>query len=149
MLRWLLAFLHLLAFGIGFGSIVIRAQALSDLPDTASLKRALRADNWWGIAALLWLGTGLPRLLMGTEKPEQYYLANHLFWAKMGLFILVVLLEIGPATALMRWRVALARKREPDLSSAARWALISRIELVLLLVLVMVATAMARGYGEP
>ncbi|HKV73717.1 MAG TPA: hypothetical protein VJN95_04295, partial [Gemmatimonadales bacterium] len=29
MLRWLLAFLHLLAFGIGFGSIVIRAQALS------------------------------------------------------------------------------------------------------------------------
>lgn len=149
MLRWLLAFFHLLAFGIGFGSIVVRAQSLSDLPDPAGLKRALRADSWWGIAALLWLGTGLPRLFMGTEKPEQYYLANHLFWTKMGLFVLVVLLEIGPATALMRWRLALGKKREPDLSKAARWALISRIELVLLLVLVMVATAMARGYGEP
>lgn len=147
MLRWLLASLHLLAFGVGLGSIWVRATSLRGAPGPESVRRALRADNWWGIAALLWLGTGLPRLLAGTEKPTAYYLSNHLFWTKMGLFALVVSLEIAPATDLIRWRRALGRGQSPDTSHAGRWALVSRVEGLLVLVLLFVATAMARGYG--
>lgn len=147
MLRWLLASLHLLAFGIGLGAISVRASSLLGAPRAEHIRRALRADNWWGLAALLWLGTGLFRLLAGTEKPTAYYVANHLFWTKVGLFTLVVALEIAPATDLIRWRRALARGQTPDTSRASRWAAVSRLEAGLVVVLLFVATAMARGYG--
>ena len=147
MLRWLLASLHLLALGIGLGAIWVRARALHGLPDLGCLRRALRADAWWGLAALLWLGTGLPRLLVGTEKPTDYYLANHLFWLKMSLFGLVVLLELAPAVAFTGWRAALRHGETPNTTLAPRWALISRIEAGLVLLLLFTATAIARGYG--
>lgn len=149
MLRWLLASLHLLGLGVGLGAIWVRSRALQGVPDKECLQRTLRADAWWGIAALLWLGTGLPRLLIGTEKPTAYYLANHLFWLKMALFVLVVLLELGPMMDLTRWRSALRRGQTPDTSRAPRWARISRIQAGLVLLLLFVATAMARGYGTP
>jgi putative membrane protein len=84
---------------------------------------------------------------MGTEKATGYYLANHLFWAKMAVFTLVVLLEVGPAVGLTRWRAALRRGVAPDTSLAPRWAAISRVEAALVLALLCLATAMARGYG--
>jgi putative membrane protein len=147
MLRWLLASLHLLGLGIGLGAIWVRARALQRLPDLSGLHRALRADAWWGVAALLWLGTGLPRLLLGTEKPTAYYLANHVFWLKMTIFGLVVLLELAPAVDLTRWRAALRKGEIPDTALARRWAAISRIETGLVLLLLFTATAIARGYG--
>ena len=147
MLRWLLASFHLLALGIGLGAIWVRALALDGAPEPSRIRRALRADTWWGIAALLWLGTGLPRLLMGTEKPTAYYLDNHLFWLKMGLFLFVVLLEVAPAISLTRWRAALRKSQTPNTSLAPRWATISRLEIGLVLCILFVATAMARGYG--
>ncbi|HEX5005300.1 MAG TPA: DUF2214 family protein [Gemmatimonadales bacterium] len=147
MLRWLLASGHLLAFGIGLGAIWVRARSLRAVPDPAALGRALRADAWWGIAALLWIGTGVPRLLLGTEKPTDYYLASHLFWVKMLLFLGILLLEIGPAVALTRWRLALRRNLAPDTARAGRWAVFSRAEFVLVLVMLFVATAVARAMG--
>lgn len=147
LLRWLLAAFHLLAFGIGLGAIWVRARALQGVPEEGCVRRVLRADSWWGVAALLWLATGLPRLLMGTEKPTAYYLANHLFWLKMALFLLVFLLELGPMLGFIRWRNALRQGKAPDTTLAPRWALISRVEIGLVLVLLFVATAMARGFG--
>lgn len=147
MLRWLTASVHLLAFGIGLGAVWARGRSLAAIPDPAALRRALQADNWWGVAALLWLGSGLPRLLSGLEKPTSYYLSNHLFWLKMGLFGLVFLLEMLPMIGLIRWRLALAKGDTPDLSAAPRFARISRIQAAVLVVMVFVAAAVARGYG--
>jgi len=147
MLPWLLASFHLLAFGIGLGAIWVRARSLSSAQDLVSIRRALRADAWWGIAALLWLGTGLPRLLMGTEKATGYYLSNHVFWLKMAMFVVIFFLELGPIVTLGAWRGALRRGQAPDTRRAARFATTSRIQLVLLLLILFAATAMARGYG--
>ena len=148
MLRWLLASFHLLALGIGLGAIWVRALALDGAPEASRVRRALRADTWWGIAALLWLATGLARLLMGTEKPTAYYLANHLFWLKMGLFLFVVMLEVGPAVSLAGWRTALRKSQTPNTYLAHRWATFSRLEVGLVLCILFIATAMARGYGS-
>lgn len=145
MMRWALAALHLLAFGIGFAAIWMRGTALRSVAAPGNLARALQADIWWGVAALLWLGTGLPRLFAGTEKATGYYLASPAFWLKMGLFLGVVLLELGPALALGRWRSDLRAGRVPDTTRADRWARVSRIQLVLLIALLLSATAMARG----
>ncbi len=146
LLRWLLASLHLLGLGIGLGAIWVRSRALAGVPDPACVRRALRADAWWGVAALLWLGTGLPRLLLGLEKPADYYLGGRIFWLKLGLFTLVFLLELGPMVGLTLWRLALKRGTPPDTRKAARWAATGRVQLALVVVLVFVATAMARGF---
>ena len=66
--RWLAASFHLLALGIGLGAVWCRGRALRGPLDQPGLRRVFMADGAWGIAALLWLGTGLWRLLAGMEK---------------------------------------------------------------------------------
>jgi putative membrane protein len=148
-MRLLLASTHLLALGIGLGSVWARAQALRGPLDSDGLRRVFRADAWWGIAAVLWLATGAARLLGGYEKGVLYYFQNHLFLAKMGLFAAILLLEIRPMAALVRWRVELARGRTPDTRSAGTLATLSVIEAALLVAIVFAAAAMARGLGMP
>jgi putative membrane protein len=110
MLRITLAALHLVALGIGLGAVWARARGLGARPlDRASVRRVFAADGWWGVAAVLWLGTGLWRLLAGTEKATAYYVANHIFLAKMGFFVAILLLELWPAITLVRWRRVAAR----------------------------------------
>ncbi len=151
MLRLLLAATHLLALGIGLGAVWTRARALRGIVDNAAIRRAFAADAWWGIAAVLWLATGLTRLLAGTEKSVAYYVRNPLFHLKMGLFVLVLLLEIWPMITLIRWRRALGRNQTASFGSARRIARISTIEAFIIVIIVFVATALARGYtlGTP
>lgn len=143
--RWLVASLHLLALGIGFGAIYARARALRATRFTADLRAVFRADNLWALAGVLWLGTGLWRAFGGLERGTEYYLQNPLFHAKLGLFVLILLLELSPMVTLMRWRRAVRRSATPDLERAPRLARISYIQLTLLIPLVFLATAIARG----
>jgi len=84
-IRWLLAALHLLALGVGLGAVWARGRAFQAPLDVRGLRRVFYADTWWGVAALVWIGTGLVRAFGGYEKGSFYYLHNHAFWAKMGL----------------------------------------------------------------
>lgn len=117
MLRLLLAAAHLLALGIGLGSVWARARALDRAARAAltptSLCPVFEADNWWGVAAVLWLVTGLWRALGGAEKAPSYYEHNTVFWAKMGLFAVLLLIESWPMVTLIRWRAALGRGTQP------------------------------------
>lgn len=148
MVRWLLAAVHLLALGIGLGSVWTRARLLSaPTLDGPTLRRALAADVWWGVAAILWVGSGLWRLLAGTEKTTAYYLGNHAFWTKMALFAAILVLESTPIVTLGAWRRHLARGETPDLRAAPGMARTSYIQAVLVILMVLAATAMARGLG--
>ena len=151
MLRLTLAALHLLALGLGLGAVLARGTALREPPSAGALRRAFRADALWGIAAALWIGTGLWRLLAGTEMTAGYYLANPYFHAKMGFLVLVLALEIWPMVTLMRWRRAAAAGAAPEAVLAAgparRIATISHVEALLVVLMVFAAVAMARGYG--
>lgn len=151
MLRLLLAWLHLLALGIGLGAIWTRARSLSGPMDEAALRRAFTADTWWGLSAVLWIGTGVWRLLAGTEKPTAYYLANHVFFAKMGLLAVILLLEVWPMVTLIRWRLALSKRSGIATlvasSGAGRIALLSYIQTLLIVAMIGAAVVLARGYG--
>ena len=148
MLRLALAAVHLLALGIGLGAVWGRARALGGPRDSRAVRRALAADGWWGLAALLWIGTGLWRLFAGTEKATAYYLANHLFLTKMGLLALILVLETGPMLTLMRWRADPSRAEgAAGAAKARRIAAISYVETALVIAMVGVAVAMARGWG--
>jgi putative membrane protein len=151
MLRITLAILHLVALGIGLGAVWARARALGERPlDRRAARRIFAADGWWGIAAVLWIVTGLWRLLAGTEKATAYYLSNHVFLAKLGFFAAILLLELWPAYTLVRWRRAAARGGSswtPHAPSAARIRAISYLEAALVIAMVCAAVLMARGYG--
>lgn len=147
-LRWLAAALHLLALGFGPGAVWARGRALGSTLDRAGLGRVFYADNWWGIAAVIWIVTGLLRLFGELEKGTAYYFANRLFWIKMALLATVLLLEVGPMITLIRWRIQLGRGQLPDTSAAPRMARISFVEAGLVILMVLAATAMARGYGS-
>lgn len=151
MLRiWLAAF-HLLALGLGLGAVIARGSALREPVSESALRRAFRWDAIWGIAALLWIVTGVWRLLAGSEKPTGYYMANHLFFAKMGFFALILVLEIWPMLTLIQWRRALARGTPVDsvvnTGTGRRLAIISHVEALLVVAMVALAVAMARGFG--
>lgn len=146
-IRWLFAALHLLGLGIGLGAVWARARVLQGPLDATGLRRAFYADTWWGIAAVMWIATGLVRAFGGLEKGAAYYLHNHVFWAKMGLLGLILVLEIWPMLTLIRWRVLVVGGKLPDTRSAPRLATISYLEAVLVVLMILAATAMARGYG--
>jgi putative membrane protein len=148
-LSWPLQLVHLLALGVGLGAIWTRARALSGTVDRAKLRNALAADTAWGIAALLWISTGLWRWLGGVEKGTDYYLQNHLFLAKMLFLVIILALEVAPMMALIRWRIALKKGLEPDVSRAGSFAKTSLVQAVLVVLMVACATGMARGYGVP
>ena len=149
-IRLLLAWLHLLALAVGLAGVWARARALRDSlrdpADQGALRRAFVGDAWWGVAAGVWVATGLWRLIGGTEKSTSYYMVNHLFQLKMGLFLGILALEIWPMMTLMRWRTG---KATPDPRDAGRIEIISYVECALVVAMVLAAVGMARGYGSP
>lgn len=146
--RWLLAALHLLALGIGLGAIWARARAFrAPLDSAAALRRLFYADTLWGIAALLWIASGLTRAFGGFEKGTGYYLHNSFFLAKMAMLITILILEVRPMVTLIQWRGQLKRREPVRTESAQILARISVAQAVLVVAMVLAATAMARGMG--
>ena len=151
MLRITLAVLHLLALGIGLWAVLARAAALREGARADALRRAFLADTHWGVAAILWIGTGLWRWLGATEKSTAYYNGNHIFYAKMGLLALIMALELWPMVTLIRWRIAIGRGGSAEAvarpEAARRIAAISFVQAGLVVLMVVAAVLMARGYG--
>ncbi|MGY3303049.1 putative membrane protein [Pseudomonas sp. PvR086] len=144
--HWFLAAVHLLAFGLGFWAVLTRGTALRRLSAAAGdARRVLIADNLWGISAVTLLITGGLRAFGGYEKGTDYYLHQPLFHLKMTLLVFILLLEIAPMVTLIKWRIALGRGAAIDTGRATLFARISHIEALLLVLMVVAATGMARG----
>ena len=147
MLSAVVSSLHLLALAIGLPAVFLRGRALKGPLDADGLRRLLAADNVWGIAALLWIVTGLLRAFAGLEKGADFYLHSPLFWTKMALFLVVLLLEIRPMITFIRWRIKLGRGEAIDTSAAPALYTHNHIELAIVVVMVFMASLMARGVG--
>jgi putative membrane protein len=64
----------------------------------------------------------------------------------MGLFLLVIALEVWPMMTFISWRRALGRGRVPDTSVAPTLSRVNHAELALAGMIVFVASFMARGF---
>src|SRR5256884_9001625 len=144
-IRWLLAGFHLVGLGVGLGAVLACGRAFQAQLDVLGLRRVFYADAWWGVAAILWIGTGLVRAFGGFEKGSFYYLHNHFFWAKMGLLAAILILELRPMLTLIQWRRVVVRGGVPDTRVASRFAQISFVQAALAVLMVLAATGMARG----
>jgi putative membrane protein len=141
------AALHLLALAIGLPSVFLRGRALKGRLDHDDLRRLFAADTGWGVAAGLWLVTGLLRAFAGLEKGTAFYLGSWLFLAKMGLFLVIVALEIRPMVTFIRWRAIVRGGGMPDTSAVPALFIVNHVQLALVVVMVFVASFMARGFG--
>ena len=139
--------LHVLALAIGLPSVFLRGRALKGPLDAGSFRRLFAADNAWGVAALLWIVTGLLRAFGGLEKGAQFYLNSRLFWVKPVLFVAILALEAWLMLTFIRWRVQRGRGQTPDTSQAPVFYVLNHVEMGLVVVIVFVASFMARGFG--
>jgi putative membrane protein len=139
------AALHYLALALGLPAVFLRGRALKGPLDEAGLQRVFAADTAWGIAALLWVATGLLRVFGGLEKGSGFYLSNATFHLKIGLFVIVLILEIWPMITFIRWRRARKAGRPVDGGARALLVWINHAETGIVVLIVFVATMMARG----
>ncbi len=147
MLSAVFSSLHLLALAVGLPSVFLRGRPLRGPLDEPGIKRVLMADTLWGLAAGLWIVSGLVRAFGGLEKGSSFYLASPLFWVKIGLLLLILALEIWPMVTFIGWRIARLRGRQPDKIHARGLYVINQLQLGLVVVMVFVASLMARGFG--
>ena len=139
--------LHLLALAVGLPAVFLRGRALNGPLNEAGLKRLFAADTVWGIAAGLWIATGLVRGFGGLEKGSQFYLSSPLFWVKMSLLVAILLLEVWPMATFIRWRIARSRGQDPHKAPIGVLYAINQLQLAMVVVMVFVASLMARGFG--
>ena len=104
-------------------------------------------DRYYGALAGAIIVVGAARVYFGL-KGWEYYVYNHVFWAKMGAFLIVGLLSVPPTLRIIRWNRATAEPdyAVPDAEIAAIRRYLWLEALVLGLVLVF-AAMLARGYG--
>ena len=145
LLRWLFATLHLLALPLGITAVWARGRVLRRARGVDDLRPVFIADNLWGLAAVLWIGTGLMRVFGGLEKGPAYCMHDRAFYAKMGLFLVIFLLEIWPMTTFIRWRIGVRRGTPIDMTAAPALARVSETQAALVVLMVFAATAVARG----
>src|SRR5262245_27078892 len=134
----------MLTLALGVGGVFARGRALSRPLDAAGWRALLAADNVWGVAALLWISSGIGRVFFGGKEPA-FYWRNGLFWVKMGLFSLVFFLELAPMTTFIRARSAQRRGAALPTFPLETYRRINTIELWLVVAIVFVAAFMARG----
>jgi putative membrane protein len=83
-------------------------------------------------------------------KGIHFYLGNPLFYVKVGMFLLVVLISIYPTMQFLSWRKMLKQGDlpAPALPTITRLRAVIRLELGLLIVIPLLAVLMARGIGR-
>jgi putative membrane protein len=147
-LEALLAYAHLLAI---FTLIVfLTSEAALCRPEwlnAALVERLAKIDTVYGISAGAVLATGLLRVFLGV-KGSAWYWHNPLLWVKLGLFLVVGLLSIGPTIRFLRWRRALrADGSLPAADEVRRVRKLVMVQAHIIPVIPLAAVFLARGFG--
>jgi putative membrane protein len=142
------AYLHYMAIGLTAGLLLAEHWLLKRPLDRAQVRLLGTVDLGYFLAAIAVLATGLARVLY-FGKGTGYYLANHLFWVKMAVFLVVGLASIPPTLQFIRWNRE--ARSQPTFAPLGREldrvrACIA-LELGLLALLPLLATMIARGFG--
>ncbi|MCY1272730.1 hypothetical protein D9M68_476030 [compost metagenome] len=142
------AYLHFLSIFVLFALLVLEHRLFKLPLDLERARSLVRIDLAYGLSAGAVLVTGLARVFW-YGKGVDYYLANSMFHAKMGLFVLIAALSSYPTFVFLNWRNDLKAGVVPMLGPRKAKLVIMtiRLELLLALILPLLAALMARGYG--
>jgi putative membrane protein len=144
------AYLHEISFMVCFAALVLERKLLRPNPDRASATQLIITDVVYGIAALTLLGSGVLRVLHFGQGAG-FYMANPLFWWKVGIYLGAGSLSLYPTITYILWAIPLRKGEAPSFSAAAaqRIGWVINIELLAFACLPFMASLMARGVGLP
>ncbi len=145
LLEILIRYLH---FGSLFGlSAAVIAQAFLLRPKMIrrEIAQIQRVDLLYAVMVVLVLATGFAQWFW-VGKPSQFYSSNPIFHAKVTLFLIIGILSAWPSVFLGK-----QKKGEPDETvEVPRGVILSvRAEVVLLALMPLLASLMAKGVGIP
>jgi putative membrane protein len=145
---WALASLHHLAVFTLAAILAAEIAILTMDIDAKAIQRLARIDTGYGLSASIVVIVGVARVIWGA-KGYEYYVANHIFWTKMALFLIVGLLSIPPTIRYLAWgrRLRADPSFRPAASEIARLRTYLWAEAAFFLAIPVAAAAMARGYG--
>jgi putative membrane protein len=131
---------HLVVFSLVavlFAELVL----ISGAADAGRLRQLGKLDGAYGMLSMGVVAAGFVRAIYGA-KGWSYYAHNHMFWLKIGLFVVVGLLSIVPTVRLIRWRKQGTLPDAAALQSTRQWLL---AEVAVIALIPIVAILMARG----
>lgn len=146
----LFAWLHLLAFGVAAGLLLTEHWLCRRMPDRTQVKLLGMVDLGYLLALIASLATGLARALYYGQDAA-YYLANRLFWLKITIYLVIVLMAVSPTLQYIRWNreARTAPSFAPLTREVERVRASIALGLGLWLILPLLAILVARGYGIP
>lgn len=116
---------------------------IGGVADVGRMRQLAKLDSSYGLLSMGVIAAGFLRAIYGA-KGWSYYSHNHMFWLKIGLFIIVGLLSIVPTVRLIRWRKESTLPDVSTLQATRQWIL---AELTVLALIPIAAILMARGIG--
>ena len=145
---WALASLHHLAVFTLAAALAAELATLTIDIDARGMSRLAKIDLGYGVCAALVVIVGVARVIWGA-KGYEYYLANHIFWTKMALFVVVGLLSVPPTLRYFAWGRQFRANADfrPGVAAVARARTYLWAEAAFFLAIPVAAAAMARGYG--
>ena len=145
-----IAYIHYLSFMVCFGALAIERKLLTSSPSRQEAISLIVTDIFYGLAALILLGSGILRVLYFGQGSE-FYTQNPFFWIKISIFILVGIISLYPTITYILWIKPLLNGELPELDSSvvARIGKIINIELFGFAMIPLMATFMSRGIGLP
>ncbi len=147
-LEALLAYLHIVAIlslvvFISSQAALCRVEWLNE----AVVRRLVVLDKIYLSAGALVLASGLARTIWGI-KSAAWYAGQPLWWAKLGLMLLILLLSVKPSLAFRRWLAQLEGHAALPLEAEIKAVRAQIMRTAHLLLLIPVAGVMlARGLG--
>lgn len=144
----LMAFLHHLAAFTVVAALAVEVVLFKPPLSLLQARRLLRTDSVFGAAAGAVLIIGLLRVAY-FEKGPAYYWHDTFFLVKFSAFVIAGLISIYPTITFLSWSRSLRAGTVPELTAerVRRVRLCLMLELAAIVVILLCAPLMARGFG--
>lgn len=141
----LVRYLHFVSLILLLAAVLGQHLLLRKQMTRGEIARVQRLDILYAVTVIIVLLTGFAQWLW-IGKPAEFYSSNPVFHVKITLFLLVGIISIYPSVFLGK-----QKKGNPEETIAIPKGLIwcVRIELLLLFLMPLLATLIARGIGIP
>ena len=144
----LMAFLHHVAAFTVVAALAVELALFKPPLSLTQAQRLLRTDNIYGASAGVVLVVGMLRVAF-FEKGPGYYWHDIFFLIKFGAFVVAALISIYPTVTFLSWNRGLKAGTAPEISveRTQRVRLCLMLQLTAIVVILLCAALMARGFG--
>jgi putative membrane protein len=144
----LMAFLHHVAAFTVVAALAVEVALFKPPLSLTQAQRLVRTDTIFGASAAILLAAGMLRVWY-FEKGPAYYWHDAFFLIKFGAFLVAALISVYPTVTFLSWNRGLKAGVAPEIPAgrtrSVRMCLM--LELSAILVILLCAALMARGFG--